>query len=104
MCFSKTAINGHYPAALRLEVFSILAHRREEVLGGGLGLRAVLEVENIFRNRRVRRDRDRGERGRQEIDALASGELAQCIEDFGVIRGRHYPALDVSFFRGRSVP
>ena len=75
----------HLPGRLKSQ--NIRAERGEKVLGGGFGLGAVLEVEDILLNGRV------GGNGfvvggqREKFDAFASDQLTQGVEDFGVIHG-----------------
>ena len=76
----------HDPDLARgLKTEDILAKRGEHIFGGGFGLGAVLQVEQIFFNWSVSGGLAHARRERKEIHALKRGEFTQGVEDFGVI-------------------
>lgn len=70
------------------ETEDVFAQRAEKLLGGGLGLGAVLEVEHVFMDGRVIGNRPGIGRERQKFNAFASGELTQRNQNFSVIHGQ----------------
>ena len=64
-----------------LKTQNIFAERREKVLGGGLGLGDVLEVEDVLLDGRVTGNRLGLGRQRQELDSIARDKLTQGLED-----------------------
>ena len=76
---------GDPDLACGLEAEDIFAKSGEKVLGGGFGFCAVLEVENVFADGKVRGKR-RGSGGElKKVDTIARGKIAEGFEDVSVV-------------------
>ncbi len=79
---------ANLPRGLKTE--NVFAQGGEQILGGGFGFRRVFQVQQVFGNGRVGRERAGLGRRRQKFNPRARGECAQGIENLSVIHGRFY--------------